>query len=184
MFPRKRNPVYLSELFCMEACLRCQKIEANDKYEMSFSIIFRKRSLVLCVLLTRVVFDCGSPPTLQGITMELLCGFAPPGPHMDVGRPRHHRPALCTISDPLCCLWFIGRLRYCHGTLHPAQRGISMTTGLIYGILPGFICGYKSMLISPCIIYIIYIVVEFNSKCFHTKQRSVGQFYNMHLDSG
>lgn len=50
------------------------------------------------------ILDCGSPPVLQGVTVELLCGFAPPGPHMDVSRPRNHRPALCALPDPLCCL--------------------------------------------------------------------------------
>uniref|UniRef100_A0A673BR64 Adhesion G protein-coupled receptor B1a n=1 Tax=Sphaeramia orbicularis TaxID=375764 RepID=A0A673BR64_9TELE len=39
-----------------------------------------------------------------GVTVELLCGFTPPGPHVDVSRPCHHRPPLRTLPDPLCCL--------------------------------------------------------------------------------
>lgn len=73
--------------------------------QMPCSIIVRKYcSLALCVKLTSANSDCGSPPVLQGVPVELLCGFAPPGPHMDVSRPRHHRPALRTLPDPLCCL--------------------------------------------------------------------------------
>uniref|UniRef100_A0A672FSG5 Adhesion G protein-coupled receptor B1b n=1 Tax=Salarias fasciatus TaxID=181472 RepID=A0A672FSG5_SALFA len=36
-----------------------------------------------------------------GITVELLRGSAPPGPHLDVRCPGHHRPPLSPLSDPL-----------------------------------------------------------------------------------
>uniref|UniRef100_A0A8C2WWG9 Adhesion G protein-coupled receptor B1 n=1 Tax=Cyclopterus lumpus TaxID=8103 RepID=A0A8C2WWG9_CYCLU len=39
-----------------------------------------------------------------GVSVELLCGFAPAGSHLDVGCPRHHRPALGALPDPLCRL--------------------------------------------------------------------------------
>uniref|UniRef100_A0AAQ4QSS8 Adhesion G protein-coupled receptor B1a n=1 Tax=Gasterosteus aculeatus aculeatus TaxID=481459 RepID=A0AAQ4QSS8_GASAC len=39
-----------------------------------------------------------------GVTVELLRGFAPAGSHLDVSRPGHHRPALCTLPDPLRCV--------------------------------------------------------------------------------
>lgn len=70
------------------------------------------------------VSDCSPAPILQGLTMELLCGFAPSGSHMDVSCTCHHWPALCTIPDSICCLWFYGGLCHCNGALHPAKRGI------------------------------------------------------------
>uniref|UniRef100_A0A8C7XM51 Adhesion G protein-coupled receptor B1b n=1 Tax=Oryzias sinensis TaxID=183150 RepID=A0A8C7XM51_9TELE len=42
-----------------------------------------------------------------GVTVELLCGSAPPGTHLDVCCPGHNRPSF----------------HHRHGALHPAQRG-------------------------------------------------------------
>uniref|UniRef100_A0A8C7TI54 Adhesion G protein-coupled receptor B1a n=1 Tax=Oncorhynchus mykiss TaxID=8022 RepID=A0A8C7TI54_ONCMY len=47
-----------------------------------------------------------------GVAVELLCGSASPGPHLDVCCPGHHRPTL----------------RHRHGALHPAPRGTSFFT--------------------------------------------------------
>uniref|UniRef100_A0A673BBA9 Adhesion G protein-coupled receptor B1b n=1 Tax=Sphaeramia orbicularis TaxID=375764 RepID=A0A673BBA9_9TELE len=38
-----------------------------------------------------------------GIAVELLCGSAPLGSHLDVCCPGHHRPPLRPLPDPLCC---------------------------------------------------------------------------------
>lgn len=58
--------------------------------------------------------------TLQGITVELLRGSAPLGPHLDVSRPGHHRPPLRPLPDPLCRLRLSGGFHHRHGSLHPA----------------------------------------------------------------
>uniref|UniRef100_A0A3Q3GZI4 Adhesion G protein-coupled receptor B1b n=1 Tax=Labrus bergylta TaxID=56723 RepID=A0A3Q3GZI4_9LABR len=58
-----------------------------------------------------------------GVTVELLCGSAPPGPHLDVRCPCHHRPPLRPLPDPLRSLRLLGGLHHRHGSLHPAQRG-------------------------------------------------------------
>lgn len=61
--------------------------------------------------------------TLQGVTLELLCGSAPAGPHLDVCRPGHHWPPLRPLPDPVCHLRLSGRFHHRHGSLHPSQRG-------------------------------------------------------------
>lgn len=68
--------------------------------------------------------DFGCLLVLQGVSVELLCGFAALGLDVDVCCSGYHRSAICTLSDPFCCFWFIGGLRYSDGSLHSAQRGI------------------------------------------------------------
>lgn len=99
--------------------------KANVKYHILQNNCQKCCSCAFCVKFICSQLDCASHPVLQGVPVELLCGFAPPGPHMDVSRPCHHWPALCTFPDPLCRLWFSGRLRDCYGALHPAKRGTS-----------------------------------------------------------
>lgn len=113
----------LNESLPFALCVSNGTILANVR--AFYSLIFR-RCLSLCVLLTLTVTDYSSCPALQGVTVELLRGSAPPGSDMDVSCARHHRPALCTLPDPVCRLWLAGRLRHRHGALHPAQRGACM----------------------------------------------------------
>lgn len=80
----------------------------------------------MCVLLTGLASAAAnfrSPPIPQGVAVELLRGSAAPGAHVDVGGPRHHRPALSAFPDPVRRLRLAGGFCHRHGALHPAQRG-------------------------------------------------------------
>lgn len=59
----------------------------------------------------------------QSIAVELLCGSAPLGPHLDVCCASHHWPPLRPLPDPLRHLRLSGRFHHCHGPLHSSQRG-------------------------------------------------------------
>uniref|UniRef100_A0A674BB12 Adhesion G protein-coupled receptor B1 n=1 Tax=Salmo trutta TaxID=8032 RepID=A0A674BB12_SALTR len=57
--------------------------------------------LLLTVVLT---LGCCSSPILQGVAVELLCGSASPGTHLDVCCPGHHRPTLLPLPDLVRCV--------------------------------------------------------------------------------
>lgn len=113
----------------LDACVAatCPTLWANDT-------IWLRQKFALPCMSRRLgqTWRCVPLPVLQGLLVELLRGSAPLGPHVDVSRPGHHRPAFRPLPDPLCCLWLPGRIRHCDGALHPAQRGTSHGTALTW----------------------------------------------------
>lgn len=70
--------------------------------------------------------------TLQGVTLELLRGSAPAGPHLDVCCSGHHWPPLRPLPDPFRHLRLTGRFHHRHGSLHPSKRGKGKKNKNIY----------------------------------------------------